>query len=381
MPHTLIVGSGFAGCTAARTLRKKGYTDPITVISPSPELFYYPSLIWVPTEQRDEADLRINLKPFFDAHKVTYHQGKVVSMDAEARTLTTENGATGYDYLIIASGGRYIRKLPGIEHAHIACAGWEPTKAWSDNLHALEGGTLAFGFAGNPKEPSAMRGGPVFEFMFGTDTWLRKRGRRDQFELVFFSPAPRPGARMGEKAVDRLLGEMKGRDIKTHLGSKMKAFEANKVITEGGEFHCDLTLFVPGMTGPQWAAESGLPLTEGGFFQADQHCRVPGFDGVYVAGDAGSFPGPDWKPKQAHMADLQAEAAVNNLIARMQGKPETQGFKTELICIVDSLDTGSLVFRRANRTFMLKTVALHWAKVMFEWNYLRAYRNIGRNIA
>ncbi|NBP80956.1 hypothetical protein EBU58_09630, partial [bacterium] len=34
------------------------------------------------------------------------------------------------------------------------------------------GGTLAFGFAGNPKEPSAMRGGPVREIL-GDPVWKR----------------------------------------------------------------------------------------------------------------------------------------------------------------------------------------------------------------
>ena len=41
----------------------------------------------------------------------------------------------------------------------------------------MTGGTIAFGFAGNPKEPSAMRGGPMFELLFGLDTWLRKQGK------------------------------------------------------------------------------------------------------------------------------------------------------------------------------------------------------------
>jgi NADH dehydrogenase FAD-containing subunit len=40
---------------------------------------------------------------------------------------------------------------------------------------------------------------------------------------------------------------------------------------------------------------------------------------VYVVGDSGSFPGPDWMPKQAHMADLQAAAAAENLLADLQG--------------------------------------------------------------
>jgi len=38
-----------------------------------------------------------------------------------------------------------------------------------------------------------------------------------------------------------------------------------------------------------------------------------------IAGDAGSFPGPDWQPKQAHMADLQAVTAAKNLVRKLNG--------------------------------------------------------------
>jgi sulfide:quinone oxidoreductase len=376
MTDTLVIGSGFAGCTAVRTLRKLGYRDRITLVSPKPELFYYPSLIWVPAGRRTEAELRIDLAGFFRKHDVEYKQGSVTGLDPQARIARTDTAEVGYDYLIIAGGGRYLRKLPGIEHAHIACAGWEPTKAFSDALAQMDGGTVAFGFGGNPKEPAAMRGGPVFEFLLGTDTLLRQQGRRDRFELLFVSPAERPGQRMGPKAVDRMLGEMARRDIRTHLGHKLQRFEAGKIVTEGGEIRADLTLFIPGMTGPGWAADSALPLSEGGFIQSDPQCRVPGHEGIYVAGDAGSFPGPEWKPKQAHMADLQAEAAAKNLLARMAGQPETHAFKTELICIVDTLNNGSLVFRNAKRSFMLGAAPpIHWMKLAFEWHYLREYRS------
>lgn len=375
MANTLIVGSGFAGCTAVRTLRRAGYRDRITVLSPAPELFYYPSLIWVPAGERAEGDLRIDLRGFFARHGVEHVAGTLGSLDAAARKAHTSAGELDWDYLIIASGGRYIRKLPGIEHAHVACAGWEPTKAFSDRLAEMDGGSLAFGFAGNPKEPSAMRGGPVFEFMFGTDTLLRRQGRRDRFRITFFSPAERPGQRMGDKAVDRLLRQMAKRDIATHLGHKPQRLEADRVVTEGGEVAADLILFIPGMTGPAWAGDSDLPLSDGGFVQADAQCRVPGLDGVYVAGDAGSFPGPEWRPKQAHMADLQAEAAARNLVAHMAGAPETHGFRTELICLVDTLGSGSLVYRDPKRSVMVGTAApFHWMKQAFEWHYLRDYR-------
>ena len=166
---------------------------------------------------------------------------------------------------------------------------------------------------------------------------------------------------------------MKKRGIETYLGKKMKSLSQTRVETEGAGFNADLILFIPGMTGPAWAAESGLSLSEGGFFKANQFCQVEGQLEIFVAGDAGSFPGPDWKPKQAHMADLQAEAAARNVIEILNLKQVRHTFKTELICIVDSLTNGSLVYRSLKRGFMMKLPPLHWAKQWFEKLYLRGY--------
>ena len=373
MTHVAIVGSGFAGCTAVKALRKRGFGGAITMVSPLPELFFYPSLIWVPSGRRGEQDLRIDLRGFLKANSVGHRPAAATGLDAASRALHTDDGDLAYDYLIVGSGARYLRKLPGIEHAHIACAGWREVKAFSDALGSMDGGTVAFGFAGNPNEPSAMRGGPIFEFLFGVDTLLRQQKRRDRFNLVFFSPAPKPGKRMGEKAIERILQEVASRGIERHFGNKLQAFEADRIVTEGGEFRADLILFIPGMTGPEWLSHSGLALSEGGLVQADAQCRAVGTDGVYVAGDVGSFPGPEWKPKQAHMADLQAECAAKNLLAELAGRPATHTFKTELLCIVDSLNTGSLVFRGERRNISLKMPPMHWAKVFFERYYLRPY--------
>ncbi len=374
MSHIVIVGAGFAGCTAVKTLRKHGYSGRISLVAPRPELFYYPSLIWVPAGQRGHDDLVVPLHDLLDRHRVDYIQTSATGLDTGGRRLLLDNGELDYDALIIASGGNYIRKLPGIEHAHIACAGWEPTKEFSDRLAAMDGGRVAFGFAGNPNEPSAMRGGPVFEFLFGVDTLLRQQGRRENFELIFFSPAPRPGQRMGDKAVDRILGEMNKRDIKTHLGARLKSFSGTGVETESTRFDADLILFIPGMTGPVWAAKTGLELSAGGFFKANEFCQAEGQEHIFIAGDAGSFPGPEWKPKQAHMADLQAEAAAINAIDVLNHKPARARFKTELICIVDTLTSGSLVYRSGKRSLMLKMPPLHWLKLFFEKFYLRAFR-------
>ncbi|MCU7858459.1 MAG: NAD(P)/FAD-dependent oxidoreductase, partial [Candidatus Thiodiazotropha sp. (ex Lucinoma kastoroae)] len=320
-------------------------------------------------------DLIIDLQAFFKRMQVKHIAAEATGLSSDGRLLKTSHGDIENDGLIIASGGRFIKKLSGIEHAITPCEGIAATMKIRERLKALDSGTIAIGFASNPKEPSAMRGGPMFEFLFGIDRQLRLEKRREKFKLVFFTPAAKPGQRLGPKAVSGLVREMEKRDIGTHLGHKMVKFTQSNVVTEGGSFDADLILFMPGMTGNKWFDDTELPRSSGGLIKADAQCRIEGMDHTYVAGDSGSFPGPDWMPKQAHMADLQAVAAVNNLHAEFKGEIPKETFKVELICIVDSQTSGMLVARTMKKNIVMPNMALfHWLKRFFEWWYLRQYR-------
>jgi sulfide:quinone oxidoreductase len=376
MHQITIVGSGFAALTAVQSVKEAGVATNITVVSPKAEFIYYPGLIWIPTGLRRGDDLRVPLKNFFRRMGVRHVAAEATALRERGRVLEASDGQEVYnDGLVIASGGRFIKKLPGIEHAITPCEGIAAAERIRDRLREMDGGTIAMGFAGNPKEPQAMRGGPIFEFLFGIDSYLRKKRRRERFKLTFFTPAEKPGNRLGPKAVESLLEEIRKRGIETHLGHRLKGFSDSQVITEGGAVDADLIVFMPGMTGNQWFDNTDLPRSDGGLIRADAHCRVPGFERVYVAGDSGSFPGPDWMPKQAHMADLQAKAAAGNLVAELQGQEPTRTFKSELVCIVDANDRGMLVARTEKRNIVLPSLrAFHWMKRGFEWWYLRQYR-------
>ncbi|MCB2264318.1 MAG: NAD(P)/FAD-dependent oxidoreductase [Candidatus Thiosymbion ectosymbiont of Robbea hypermnestra] len=375
MPRITIVGSGFAALTAVRALRKAAPRMALTLVSPKSEFIYYPGLIWVPTGRRTGDDLRIPLEPFLQRLGVAHVAGEATGLGDGGRVLETTAGRIENDGLLIGSGGRYIQKLPGIEHSILPCTGIAAAQDIRDRLQAMAGGTIAMGFAGNPQEPAAMRGGPLFEFLFGIDSYLRRQNRRERFELVFFTPAEKPGNRLGPKAVEGLLAQMRKRGIRTHLGHKLKGFTHTKVMTEGGELEADLILFIPGMTGSRWFDNTDLPRSAGGFVKADARCRVDGLERVYVAGDAGSFPGPEWMPKQAHLADLQAKAAAANLAAELAGKQPTATYRVELLCIVDADDRGMLVARNEKHSLVLPAMRLfHWLKRGFEWRYLRQYR-------
>lgn len=370
-----VLGAGFAGLSTVRELRRRDPRVEITLVAPHAELHYLPGIIWIPSGLRTRADLVVPLGNFLRRMGVSFHAGEVTGLADAGRSVHTTAGDVANDALVIATGGRFIKKLPGIEHAITPCEGITAAERIRDRLREMQGGTIAIGFAGNPNEPTAVRGGPMFEFLFGIDQQLRREGRRERFEIVFFNPSNEPGNRLGPKAVKHLLAEMARRGICTHLGHKLKRFEADKVLTEGDEFKADLILFMPGMTGNAWFDATELPRSPGGLLQADAYCRVPGFERVYVVGDSGSFPGPDWMPKQAHMADLQAAAAAANLLGDLHGRPANERFKVELICIVDAIDHGTLIWRTPERNWLLPPTRLfHWAKRGFEWNYLRRYR-------
>jgi len=375
MRRVTVIGAGFGALTAIRKLRALDAECQIDVIAPRAEFVFLPGTIWIPTGLRQPEDLLIDLKSFFQRMKVDFHADRVTGLEDGGRTVVTDSGQVENDGLIIACGGRFIKKLPGIEHAITPCEGIPAAVKIRDRLAEMNGGTIAFGFSGNPKEPAAMRGGPMFEFLFGIDRYLRKQGRRDEFKLVFFTPAEKPGQRLGPKAVGGLLSMMNKRGIETHLGSKMKGFTEGSVMTEDVEFDADLIVFMPGMTGNKWFDNTDLPRSEGGMLRANKYCQVEGQDKVCVAGDSGSFPGPGWLPKQAHMADLQAEAAAANLLAELDGKVASHTFKAELLCIIDSYNTGSIVFRTEHRNVVTPpSILFHWSKRLFEWSYLRKYR-------
>lgn len=375
MKNITILGNGFAALTAVQKIRKLIPDAKIQLIAPSKEFIYLPSLIWIPSGLRTGDDLRVDLTNFFKKHQVEHIKAMVTNVSADGRTVSTDQGDYSNDGLIIGTGGRFIKKLPGIEHIITPCEGIPGVERFRDQLNTMASGTIAMGFGGNPKEPSAMRGGPMFEFLLGTDHMLRQQGRRDNFKLVFFSPAPEPGKRLGNDVPAKLLAKMRDKNIEVHTGKKMVGFERNRVKMEGEEFDADLILFMPGMTGPDWLPSSELPKSEGGLIKANQYTQVEGMENTFVAGDSGSFPGPGWQAKQAHAADLQAVCAANNLSKSLLGNSNFDTFKHELLCIIDSNNKGIMVKRTESSGFILPPLrVMHLAKRFFEWHYLRQYR-------
>ena len=123
MPRITVIGAGFGALTAIRKLRTANASVQIDVVAPKPEFVYYPGTIWIPTRLREPEDLVVPLHNFFRRMGVSYHEAEVTGLRDAGRTVETSTDDLANDGLIIASGGRFIRKLPGIEHSITPCGG------------------------------------------------------------------------------------------------------------------------------------------------------------------------------------------------------------------------------------------------------------------
>ncbi|MDD3775470.1 MAG: FAD-dependent oxidoreductase, partial [Sulfurovaceae bacterium] len=236
MIKALILGGGFAGIEAAIYLRKNGYD--VTVVSDRDYFYIYPTSIWVPTGEATRKDISIPLEDIAAKHGFDLIIDSVIKVDAKEKKVTLQSGKVldGFDKLVIALGQGKM-KLEGIENTLSICG--KPEEA--DELYlklqeliAKGGGKLTFGFGGNPKDKSAVRGGPAFEVLFNVHNYLKKIGMRDKFELTFFAPMAKPGEKMGEKALvmmDKMFGMT---NIKKKVGSKIVRFESGGIVFEDG---------------------------------------------------------------------------------------------------------------------------------------------------
>lgn len=362
----LVVGGGFAGLEAAIQLRKRGLD--VTLVSDRPFLFIYPISIWIPTGESTFDNACLDLAEVSRRHGFVFVQGHVQSIDASTRTVQVDDRQLSADFLVLAMGGTPMRPK-GVEHT--LSLGGDPRnglaiKARLDELIDRGSGRIALGFGGNPKDQSAVRGGPVFEAMFNIDHLLRKRGIRDKFELTFFAPMPSPGERMGSKAVAAVQEMFDKKGITKRFGKKIVAFDAGGVAFEdGSRVDSDLVVFVPAQEGHPLVKDGRLPLNEAGFVRIDEHCAVEGMHGVYAVGDVAALGGPVWRAKQGHMAEVMARVAADSIADEVLRIPPQASYlpHVDIKCLMD-MGNGSAYVHRSTQGEKLVSMPVygHWAK-------------------
>ncbi len=109
MQH-IIIGAGPGGVVAAETLRKTNPTDQITLIGDEAVPPYSRMAIpYLLVNDIEESGTFLRATDHYENHGINYLQGRVASIDSDAKSCTLENGdILNYDQLCIASGSTPI---------------------------------------------------------------------------------------------------------------------------------------------------------------------------------------------------------------------------------------------------------------------------------
>ncbi len=340
-PHVVVVGGGFGGLESAFYLRMRlGMRVRITLVSDKDHFLFKPNTIYIPFG-KDPREFVLPLREAAATRDIEFVQARATGVEPHPKKIQTTSGPIEYDFLMLATGATMRpEEIPGLqEHANTI---WTPEEMLRlrDSLdrivsNAQQGQSQRVLFAVPPNNKCA---GPLYEMVMMLDTWLRRQGEgvRDRVEIVYATYEKGYIQAFGPRLNALVTTEFAERGITGHKQKAVTRVEPNTAhFQDGSTLLFDLMVsFPPYVASTRYA---DLPSDERGFIPADpKTCQVVGQPDIYVVGDAGDFP-----VKQAFLALLQADAAAEQLGARILHTEPRLEFEPVSMCIMEQYDKAT----------------------------------------
>lgn len=320
MNPILIIGTGLAGYTLARELRKLDDALPLQLVTADAGGFYSkPMLSNALAQKKGAAQLVMQSAEKMAAQlKATVHtHEQVLSIDPLAKTVTTDKQALSYSKLVIAAGARPIRlNLTGDAADDVLSVN-------NINDYALFRERLD----GQRESPArvVILGAGLIGCEFADDM----AGAGHLVTLV--DPNPVPLAALAAPSLSAgLHAALHARGVSMHLGTTAERVERageklRVVLANGVAVETDLVLSAVGLRADLRLAEAaGLATQRGTLVDAFGRSSDPD---IYALGDCAEYTLPDGETlTMPYVAPLMAAARA---IARsLSGEPTAIDFKT-----------------------------------------------------
>jgi NADH:ubiquinone reductase (H+-translocating) len=345
--HVVIIGGGFSGLYAARTLCKAPVR--VTLVDRRNFHLFQPLLYQVATGILGPGEITAPLRHILRKQKnATVLLGEVVDFDPSHRRVILADGVIGYDTLIVAAG---------MKNHYYGNDAWEKVapglKSIEDSAWIRQKIFFAFEVAEREPDPEKRRAWLTFVIVGSGPTGVELTGMvaeiaRESLKEDFRTIDPRESEILLVDAADRMLPafppELSGHARST-LGDLGVQVRTGVRVTDIGE----QGIALEGPTGPEriashtvlWAAgvaasPLGRMIAEKTGAQSDRMGRVmvnpdltvPGHPEIFVVGDMAHLPGKDGNPLPglAPVATQQGRYVARGIEKRLRGERPAEPF-------------------------------------------------------
>lgn len=332
-PRVVIVGGGFAGLYAARSLRR-AQVD-VTVIDRRNHHVFQPFLYQVATAALNPSDIAAPIRRILRRQaNASVILGEATGVDLAQKRLVLTDGHVAYDYLVIATGAT--------TH-HFGHSDWIPhapgLKDIEDALEIRRKIFFAFEAAEKETDPVRQRQWLTFVVVGGGPTGVELAGAlaeisRHTLAKDFRNIDPASARIVLIEAADRLLGQfderlsiraersLKKLGVEVLTGLAVQSISARDVTTGKGLIEAETVIWAAGVKASGLGALLDTPLDRSGRVHVSEDLSLPGHKDVFVIGDLAYVTSKgEPVPGVAPAAIQMGSHAARNLVASIEGHP------------------------------------------------------------
>jgi len=333
-PRVVIVGAGFGGLSAARTLRNAPVR--VTVVDRRNHHLFQPLLYQVATAALSPGDIAYPIRSILRGQKNTeVLLADAVAVDAASHEVVLTDGRIGYDFLVLATGAR---------HSYFGHEEWETRapglKNLEDALEIRRRILLAFEKAEREPGPGRRRalltfvligGGPTGAELAGAIGEISRHVLASDFRaidprdarILLIEAGPRILPTFPEELSAKAAAALEKLGVEVRTGAAVAAIGEGFVEVGAERLEAGTILWTAGVAASRLARSLGVPLDRAGRVAIERDLTIPGHPEIFVIGDLASLPDRAGKalPGVAQVAIQQGRHAARNIGSARRGEP------------------------------------------------------------
>ncbi len=331
----VIVGGGFAGLNAAKSLRSARNVQ-ITLVDRRNHHLFQPLLYQVAMAGLSPADIAAPIRSILSRQRnVCVLQGEVTSVDFDRRVVVADFGELPWDYLVLACGA---------QHSYFGHDEWEE---FAPGLKTVEQATeirrrvlVAFESAERTADPQEQKrqltfvivgGGPTGVELAGAIGEMSRHTLAKDFRHIDSKLARVILIEAGSRILDSFPAELAARatrdleqlGVQVWTNSKVTGVDAEGVEVGSERLRAATVLWAAGVEAAEVGRGLGLATDRAGRIIVEPDLSVPGRPNVFVAGDQARFEHQTGRPLPgtAPVAMQQGRSIARTILGDLAGRP------------------------------------------------------------